>query len=386
MATTPKLNLPLIEANMSADVPRDLNALAQAVDTKVDELVGKMSTVPTVAKDAAGAITELFQNVSDGKTNVAGAITDKGVPTSPSDTFEKMADNIHSIPVGPDTSDATAAAGDLRSGKIAYGKNGARIVGSVPVQTGGNVVPGPSDIVKAAGIYDTAITVKGVAVPAAKVLNDTTIAGTQGTMPNNGALNITPGSSAKNIPPGYTSGGQVAAVANLSAGNVRGGVAVGDVTGTFTNDANAGAADIAAGKTAYVQGNKVTGIAGTYVDISLSAPTEQSRYAITTYIMFKKVTVNVGGPMLVSFALYGVGNGYYTFGRIYKNGVPYGTERNNTNTGYVTYDEVLTFAAGDTIEVWGYTPINQTIKVKDFKVTPAFTVRPSPYNGIVNVD
>lgn len=159
-----------------------LQELQQKAAEKAD--VGDMSSVPTTAKDAAGAITELFTSVSDGKALVAGAITDKGVPTSPSDTFQQMADNIGDIPVGPDTSDATVTAGDLRAGKVAYGKDDVRIVGAVPVRAGGEVIPGPSDIVKGAGIYDTPITVKGVPVPADKVLTGTTIAGTAGTMPN----------------------------------------------------------------------------------------------------------------------------------------------------------------------------------------------------------
>ncbi len=47
----------------------------------------------------SGAIKELFQNVSDGKTLIASAITDKGIATSNIDTFETMANNILNIPV-----------------------------------------------------------------------------------------------------------------------------------------------------------------------------------------------------------------------------------------------------------------------------------------------
>lgn len=50
------------------------------------------------------AITEnlvnCFQSVSNGKSLVASAITDKGVTTSSDATFETMANNIEAIPVG----------------------------------------------------------------------------------------------------------------------------------------------------------------------------------------------------------------------------------------------------------------------------------------------
>ncbi|MEK3750076.1 hypothetical protein NYE25_17795 [Paenibacillus sp. FSL E2-8871] len=75
-----------------------------------------------------------------------------------------------------------AVAGDIRAGKTAATDAG-DITGTLPVQTGGTVTPGATAVVKPAGIYDAAITVAAVTVPAAKVLNDTTIAGTKGTIP-----------------------------------------------------------------------------------------------------------------------------------------------------------------------------------------------------------
>lgn len=44
--------------------------------------------------------TELFQSVSDGKSAVAAAITDKGVETAADATFQQMADNIAAIQTG----------------------------------------------------------------------------------------------------------------------------------------------------------------------------------------------------------------------------------------------------------------------------------------------
>lgn len=40
MAKTPKAGLPLVDPNMTADVPRDLNALAQAVDDALSDVSG----------------------------------------------------------------------------------------------------------------------------------------------------------------------------------------------------------------------------------------------------------------------------------------------------------------------------------------------------------
>ena len=56
--------------------------------------------LPTTDKTVKGAIKELFQNVSNGKTLVANAITDKGVDTLATDTFQTMATNIGKISSG----------------------------------------------------------------------------------------------------------------------------------------------------------------------------------------------------------------------------------------------------------------------------------------------
>ena len=49
------------------------------------------------ATNVEGALVELFQSVSNGKTLIASAITDKGVTTSNNDTFQTMANNISKI-------------------------------------------------------------------------------------------------------------------------------------------------------------------------------------------------------------------------------------------------------------------------------------------------
>lgn len=59
-----------------------------------------VETLNTTAKDLKGAINEVFQSVSNGKTLVAKAITDKGMNTLATDTFQTMATNISKINSG----------------------------------------------------------------------------------------------------------------------------------------------------------------------------------------------------------------------------------------------------------------------------------------------
>lgn len=66
---------------------------------------------------------DLFQSVSNGKTLVASAITDKGITTDATDTFATMANNIQLIETGTDTSDATALVTDVLINKTFYANN-----------------------------------------------------------------------------------------------------------------------------------------------------------------------------------------------------------------------------------------------------------------------
>lgn len=85
------------------------------------------------------------------------------------------------------------------------------------------------------------------------------------------AATYTPGTSDQSIASGqYLNGTQtIKGDSNLTAGNIRNGVKIFNVTGSYagssssggtdTSDATAAASDIAYGKTAYVQGQKITG-------------------------------------------------------------------------------------------------------------------------------
>ena len=113
----------------------------------------------------------LFQSVSNGKSKIAGAITDKGVTTSASDTFETMATNIKNIttstetdPSYVNTSDATATASDILSGKTAYA-NGTKIYGSLiypEVENTDDATATPYDILTGKTAYAKGKKIEGI--------------------------------------------------------------------------------------------------------------------------------------------------------------------------------------------------------------------------------
>lgn len=89
-----------------------------------------MDIIDETIKEQEDTITELKKSVSDGKSLVAGAITDKGVNTATDATFATMAKNISNISTGTDTSDANATEEQILSGAIAYGVEG-KLVGAM---------------------------------------------------------------------------------------------------------------------------------------------------------------------------------------------------------------------------------------------------------------
>lgn len=72
MAQTANLGLPLIDANMTADVPRDMNALANAVDTAVTEAVAGV-TVPDASTTQKGVVQLNDTTTSTSKSQAATA-------------------------------------------------------------------------------------------------------------------------------------------------------------------------------------------------------------------------------------------------------------------------------------------------------------------------
>ncbi len=148
-----------------------------------------------------------------------------------------------------------------------------------------------------------------------------------GSMTNRGAITITPGKTAQNIPAGYHNGsGQVAAVIVLE---------------------NSEASDT----------------------LKISADTQRNTNQ-TTYTLLKNIKVARKGSIRVKFDTYcnfgGPGSGR---AQIHKNGQPFGTERNASQT-WTTYSEDLNVDASDQIQLHARNAFDTSYQtsVKNFRI------------------
>lgn len=227
-------------------------------------------------------------SVSEKMTALANAVRDKAELTGQL-TIDDMTEAVNNLRVGggTDTSDATASAADILAGKSAY-VGGEKVTGTIQSLTGGTYTVAPGNMTFPAGRYTaTEIVFKGEPnLSPDNVRNGVQIGNVTGAFSADGtavAGDILEGKTAYvkgekvagtiksveasvegnivTIPSGYIAEEQVIEVDddNLVADNIKAGVKILGTTGTFTSDATATASDIATGKTAYVNGEKLIG-------------------------------------------------------------------------------------------------------------------------------
>jgi hypothetical protein len=184
MAQTVNLKLPLIDASMTADIPRDMNALAEAVDTSVTEALADV-TVPDATTTQKGivqlndtltstnktqaatadALRRVYDEALAGKqlgieqkANVVAALNSIGVSATTNETWPQLIAKISAVI----RATGNAVAADVLSGKTFSNASGNNLTGTMANRgAGGTVTPGTTNQSKVAGYYSSAITILG---------------------------------------------------------------------------------------------------------------------------------------------------------------------------------------------------------------------------------
>lgn len=160
--------------------------------------------MPTISDQLTALIVQ--------KNNLVDNLNTKGVTASRSEKLNTLVPKVLRITTGSglDTSDATATSSDILLDKTAYVK-GSKVTGSIKSKATATYVPSTEDQIISSGQY---------------LFGNQTIKGDE----------------------------------NLLEENIKTGVALFEKVGTFTSDATAVSGNILLDKTAYVNGEKVTGI------------------------------------------------------------------------------------------------------------------------------
>ena len=123
-----------VEDNLTST--SSINPLSGNMGRELNERIGNLNNLSTENKDnIVVAINEIVQDIDDGKTLVANAITNKGIHTSSNSTYEELAYNIDHIVTSSGAElvkgvDSTQA--DVLEGKKFINDMGELSVGTIP--------------------------------------------------------------------------------------------------------------------------------------------------------------------------------------------------------------------------------------------------------------
>ncbi len=101
-------------------------------------------------------------------------------------------------------------------------------------------------------------------------------------------------------------------------------------------------------------------------DLELQAPLDCG-FIDAGYAKYKEVKVNYSGVHRVKFLLWSDG-AWTAYAKIYKNGVPYGTERTHAGATQTLFTEDLNFSKGDLVQLYCHTDGANLGHVKSFVI------------------
>lgn len=199
-----------------------------------------------------GTIKEKLDKMLASKNAIKAAIIEKGQAVE--DVLSSYPAAIKAIKTGTDTSDANAAEGDILSGKIAYGASG-KLIGTIPSKGSGDLSASGANIIVPAGYYPSqvqkSVVTANQATPTISVSSGglITASATQGEgyvaagtksgtkqLTTQAAKTITPTTTQQTaVASGrYTTGAvTVKGDANLAAANIKKGVSIFGVAGSY---------------------------------------------------------------------------------------------------------------------------------------------------------